>query len=110
MTVASLDWRGGTTVELSALFDHDGGEGAAEVFKDEFCCFWTFLNLSCSSAAFCEHARETSHVDLSDDGPTNKRHKRYLLTLAAAASGPRDITQNVDAWTGDGMGVCEGGG
>ena len=56
VAVASLDCRGGTSAILSLLDDQDGGDGAAELLREAFCCFWVFLNLSCSKAAFCEDA------------------------------------------------------
>ena len=48
-----------SVLSFQAAEDHDGGEGAAEAFKVVFCCFWTFLNLSCSRAALwvCERIR-----------------------------------------------------
>ena len=52
MAVASRDCEGGTTAILLLFVAHEGGAGDSEWLKDVFCCFWIFLNLSCSNAAF----------------------------------------------------------
>lgn len=72
VAVASPDCAGGTTVALSVLVAHGGGAGEADWLSGVFCCFCTFLNLSCSRAAF----------------------------LAAAASGPRDILDDAQSRKG----------
>ena len=88
---ASRDCAGGTTAALFALAVQDAGVGEAEWLKSAFCCFWTFLNLSCSSAAFCNGARRPQragqrtvahqqliheYTDPSSSSIRSKRHRQ----------------------------------